>query len=102
VSSIYRTELTTKKWKNRKTKKKLKKRICSEVSVNGLGNPCSQSWRRKRRISRKEIFEVWNERVWWVIRSDEMIATKVCRKIIIDNTINLFFKCNQRFGNFEP
>jgi len=29
---IYRTETTTKKWKNRKSKKQ--KRICSEVSVN--------------------------------------------------------------------
>jgi len=32
VSLIYRTGPTTKKWKNRKTEKKI--RICSEVSVN--------------------------------------------------------------------
>jgi len=37
VSLIYRTEPTTKKWK-------------TDCSVNSLGNPCSQSWRRKRRL----------------------------------------------------
>ena len=40
VSLIYRTEPTTNKWKT----------DCSDVSVNSLGNPCSQSWRRKRRL----------------------------------------------------
>jgi len=39
-------ETTTKKWKNRKSKK----RICSEVSVNSPGNQWSQSWRRKGRL----------------------------------------------------
>jgi len=38
-------EPTTKKWKNRKTEKK--KWVCSEVSVNSLGNPWSQSRRRQ-------------------------------------------------------
>jgi len=37
VSLIYRTEPTTKKCKTEK------KRICSEVSENSLGNPYSQS-----------------------------------------------------------
>ena len=46
VSLIYRMEPTTKKWK----KLKIKKRICSEVSVNSPGNPWSQSWRRKGRL----------------------------------------------------
>ena len=31
-------------------KLKIKKRICSEVSVNSLENPWSQSWRRKGRL----------------------------------------------------
>jgi len=43
-------EPTTKKWeKNRKTKK-VKKRMCSEVSVNSAGNPWSQSQRRTGRL----------------------------------------------------
>jgi len=37
-----------KKWKREKLKSK--KRICSEVSVNSLGNPLSQSGRRKGRL----------------------------------------------------
>ena len=45
VSLIYRTEPTTKKCKT----EKLKRRICPEVTVNSLGNPCSESWRRKRK-----------------------------------------------------
>jgi len=54
VSLIYRTEPTTKKCKNRKTK--LRKQICSEITVNSLGNPCSESWRRKREgWSRKDL-----------------------------------------------
>ena len=44
VSLIYRMEPTTKKCKTEKLKSK--KRICSEVTVNSLGNPCSQSWRK--------------------------------------------------------
>ena len=51
VSLIYHTEPTTKKWT---TEKKLKSKkngyARSEVSVNSPGNPCSQSWRRKRRL----------------------------------------------------
>jgi len=38
---IYRTEPKTKKWKKGNTK--VKKPIGSEVSVNSLGNPWSQS-----------------------------------------------------------
>ena len=48
VSLIYRTEPTTKMCKTEKLK--TKKRICSEVTVNSLGNSCSQSWRRKGRL----------------------------------------------------
>ena len=47
VSLIYRTEPTTKKCKNRKTKSR--KQICSEITVNSLGNSCSESWIRKRK-----------------------------------------------------
>ena len=36
------------KWKTEKLDSK--KRICSEVSVNSPGNPCSQSWRIKDRL----------------------------------------------------
>ena len=46
VGLIYRTEPTTKKCKNRKTKS-VKDGICSEVTLNSLGNPYSESWRRK-------------------------------------------------------
>jgi len=45
VILIYRTEPTIKKCKNRKTKRR--KHICSEITVNSLGNPCSESRRRK-------------------------------------------------------
>ena len=45
VSLIYRTEPTTKKCKNRKTKSR--KQICSEITVNSPGNPCSEYLRRR-------------------------------------------------------
>ena len=35
--------------KNRNKNYKVKTRICSEVTVNSLGNPYSESWRRKRK-----------------------------------------------------
>ena len=35
---------------NRKKNYKVKKRICSEVTVNSPGKPWSQSWRRKGRL----------------------------------------------------
>ena len=50
------------------------KRICSEVSVNSLGNPCSQSGRRKGSLRwegfvEKESFkpgvEEWRGNEWW-------------------------------------
>ena len=44
VSLIYHTEPTTKKLE----KLESRKQICSEITVNSLGNPCSKSWRRKR------------------------------------------------------
>ena len=47
VSLIYRTEPTTKKCKT----EKLKRRICSEVTVNSLGNPCSESEEEKGRAA---------------------------------------------------
>ena len=47
ISLIYRTEPITKKCKNRKTKSR--KQICSEITVNSLGNACSESRRRKRK-----------------------------------------------------
>jgi len=46
ISLIYRTEPRTKK----ENRKKNKKRICSEVSVNSPWNPWSNSWRRKGRL----------------------------------------------------
>ena len=48
LTSVYRTEPTTKKW--RKEELKSKDRICSEVSVNSPENPWSQSWRKKGRL----------------------------------------------------
>ena len=45
VSLIYRTEPTTKKCKNRKTKSR--KQICSEITVNSPRNPCSEYLRRR-------------------------------------------------------
>ena len=36
---------------------KIKKQICSEVSVNSPGNPCSQSWRRKEKLWQKGFTE---------------------------------------------
>jgi len=45
VSLIYRTEPTTKKCKNRQTKSR--KQICSEITVNSPGNPCSEYLRRR-------------------------------------------------------
>jgi len=53
-------EPTTKKCKNRKTKSR--KQICSEITVNSLGNPCSEYLRKKKgraavgRICRKGRF----------------------------------------------
>ena len=56
VSLVYRTEPTTKKCKTEK-KRKSKKRICSEVTVNSLGNPHSQAWSRKGRLLWEEFAE---------------------------------------------
>jgi len=42
---MYYTEPTTKNWKTEKLKTKT--RICSGVSVNSPGNPCSQFGRKK-------------------------------------------------------
>ena len=50
----YRTEPTTRKCKNRTTKSR--KQICSEITVNNLGNPCSESRRRKKERLRWEGF----------------------------------------------
>ena len=70
VSLIYRMELTTKKCKTEKLKSR--KQICSEITVNSLGNPCSESCRRKRKGCcgkdlQKKRFLARNERVsgWW-------------------------------------
>jgi len=38
---------TTKKCKNRKTKSR--KQICSEITVNNPGNPCSEYLRRRNK-----------------------------------------------------
>jgi len=46
VSLIYRTEPTTKKCKNWKTKSR--KQICWEITVNSPGNPCSEYLRRRK------------------------------------------------------
>ena len=46
VSLIYRTEPTTKKCKNRKTKSR--KQTCSEITVNSSGNLCSEYLRRRK------------------------------------------------------
>jgi len=54
VSLIYRIEPTTKKWKKQK-KLKSKKRICSEVSVNSLGNPWSRPEEEKEGYGGKDL-----------------------------------------------
>jgi len=46
VSLIYRTKPTSKKCKNRKTKSR--KQMCSEITVNRPGNPCSEYLRRRK------------------------------------------------------
>ena len=46
VSLIYRTQPTTKTCKNRKTKSR--KHICSEITVNSPGNPCSEYLSRRK------------------------------------------------------
>ena len=67
VSLIYRMEPTTKKCKNRKTKSR--KQICSEITVNSPGNPCSKYLRRRKEglqregFAEKDRFWAWNERV---------------------------------------
>ena len=45
VSLIYRMQPTTKKCKNGTTKSR--KQICSEITVNSPGNPCSEYLRRR-------------------------------------------------------
>jgi len=66
VSLIYGTEPTTKKWKTEKLRSK--KRICLEVSVNGPGNPWSQSWRlRWEGFAGKKV---WN--LEWMSEVDGM------------------------------
>jgi len=47
VSLIYRTEPTTKKCKTRK-KTKSRRQICSEITVNSPGNPCSEYLSRRQ------------------------------------------------------
>ena len=54
VSLIYRTEPTTKKCKNRKTKSR--KQICSEITINSPGNPCSEYLRRRNEGLQREGF----------------------------------------------
>ena len=86
VSLIYRTEPTTKKSKNRKTKSR--KQICSEITVNSPGNSCSEYLRRRKEglqwegFAEKESTSTrnpwarllsWGSRSgvkgWWLIRS---------------------------------
>ena len=56
VSLIYRTEPTTKKCKkNRKTKSR--KQICSEITVNSPGNPCSGYLRRNEGLQWEGLAE---------------------------------------------
>jgi len=38
----------------------------------------------------------------FVFCSSSSIANETVPKIIINNTINLFLKCSQNFGNFKP
>ena len=48
VSLIYRTEPTTKKCKNRRRKTRSRKQVCSEITVNSLGNPRSEYLSRRK------------------------------------------------------
>ena len=82
VSLIYRTETTTKKCNNRKTKST--KQICSEIAVNSLGNPCSESWRRKRKgcsgkdLQKRKVLSLeWKSE--WVMEYQIIVSMTVGR-----------------------
>jgi len=83
VSLIYRTEPTTKKCKNRK-RLNSRKQICTEITANSLGNPCSESWRRKKegqwweRFAEKEGFKPRMKKSEWVM--EYQIITTVGRR----------------------
>jgi len=53
--NLYRTETTTKSVKTEKLKK-VKDGICSEVTVNSLGNPCCDPEEEKERLQQWEGF----------------------------------------------
>ena len=82
VSLIYLMEPTTKKCKNRKSKSS--QQICSEITVNSLGNPCSESWRRKRKgyggkdLQKRKVLSLeWKSE--WVMEYQVIVSMTVGR-----------------------
>jgi len=101
VSLIYRTETTTKKCKNRRTKSR--KQICSEITVNSLGNPCSESWRRKTKgcsgkdLKKRKVLSLeWKSE--WVMEYQLIVSMTVVASYVT-NSVTLICRCTWKFGS---
>jgi len=101
VSLIYRTEPTTKKCKNRKTKSR--KQICSEITVNRLGNPCSESWRRKTKgcsgkdLQKRKVLSLeWKSE--WVMEYQLIVSMTVVASYVT-NSVTLICRWTWKFGS---
>ena len=96
VSLIYRTEPTTKKCKNRK-KNKSRKQVCSEITVNSPGNPCSGYLRRRngkgcsgKDLQKRKVLSV-ECKSEWVMEYQIIVSMTVG-----PNRILLVFRCRSR------